>query len=212
MPQNGIDNRNKVIGKRYSYIEWSYDEFFDEFIRTLKSLSEEDQRKFLRNASEMGRIEVRNFVLYRYKEFYINLTSPNTGEKFLKDYEIANGLQLTTFPQLIEHFTTGSNMIIVTKIPGNTGKNIIDCPHYQIVNLHKRIPDSVKRIVIDDLKKLEAHGYLVEPKFRFCVRINDNGNIIIPHFPLFPVKEITGSKTLLKDVYARYSMFGKYVE
>ena len=211
MSQKGFDNRNEVIGKRYSYTEWAYDEFFNDFIQTLKGLPGEDQRKLLRDASETGRIEERNYVLYRYKEFYINLTSPNTGEKFVKDHEIANGLQLTTFPQLIEYFTTGSNMIIVTMIPGNIGENIVDCPSYLIENLHKRIPDSIKRVVIDDLKKLEAHGYLVEPIFRLCVRINDNGRIIIPHFPLFPVEETIERKTVLKDVYARYSMFGEYV-
>ncbi len=214
MSQIDFDKGNKVTGKRYSYTEWSYDEFFDDFIQTLKGMSGEDQRKFFRNASETGLIEVRNYVLYRYKEFYINLTSPNTGEKFVKDHEIANGLQLTTFPQLIEHFTTGSNMIIVTKIPGNTGKNIIDQPSYSIANIKNEVSDFAKQSVIRELKVLESHGYLIDPKFRYCVRMNDDGRIIIPHFPLISVEEVKSraNDRFLKEIYGRYGMFGNYSE
>ena len=105
-------------------------------------------------------------------------------------------------------------MIIVTRISGNTGQNINDRPSYSIADLKNEVSDFAKRSVIKELKMLENHGYLVDPKFRYCVRMNDDGRIIIPHFPLIPVEEVKSraNDRFLKEIYSRYSMFGNYLE
>lgn len=105
-------------------------------------------------------------------------------------------------------------MIIVTRIPGNTGQNINDRLSYSIANMRNEVSDLAKQNVIRELKMLESHGYLVDHKFRYCVRMNNDGRIIIPHFPLIPVEEVKSrtSDRFLKEIYGRYSMFGNYLE
>ena len=105
-------------------------------------------------------------------------------------------------------------MIIVTKIYGNIGQNINDRPSYYIADINNEVSNFAKQNVIRELKVLESHGYLVDPKFRYCVRMNDDGRIIIPHFPLIPVGEVKSrtSDRFLREIYGRYSMFGNYLE
>lgn len=174
--------------------------------------------RFVIDETEKGHIEKASkyaHVLLRHGEFYINIASPYYGEKFVREHEIANSLNLTTFPFSIEWFiTAGGDMIIVTRILGNTGQNITDRLSYSIANMRNEVSDLAKQNVIRELKMLESHGYLVDPKFRYCVRMNDDGRIIIPHFPLIPVEEVKSrtSDRFLKEIYGRYSMFGNYLE
>ena len=193
------------------YHEYGYDEFFYGIIEGLGFYSAEDIDHHLLIASKMGEIEMVNnsYVLFRYKEFYINIMLKRFGEKVIQDYKIVNDLNLETFPRLLEVFRPSEGkIIIVTKISGNTGKNIAECPDY--VGISSDVSDSVKHSVIADLKKLESHGYVLNPTFRFCVRINDDGRIIIPDFNLIPLNDAEDRSALLKDVYRRYSMFGNY--
>ena len=203
--------------KKYSFIEYAYDSYFDNFLKTIKGMSSSEATRFVIDETEKGHIEKASkyaHVLLRHGEFYINIASPYYGEKFVREHEIANSLNLTTFPFLIEWFiTAGGDMIIVTRIPGNTGQNINDRLSYSIANMRNEVSDLAKQNVIRELKMLESHGYLVDPKFRYCVRMNDDGRIIIPHFPLIPVEEVKSrtSDRFLKEIYGRYSMFGNYL-
>ena len=204
--------------KKYSFIEYAYDSYFDNFLKTIKGMSSSEATRFVIDETEKGHIEKASkyaHVLLRHGEFYINIASPYYGGKVVREHEIANSLNLTTFPFLIEWFiTAGGDMIIVTRIPGNTGQNINDRLSYSIANMRNEVSDLAKQNVIRELKMLESHGYLVDPKFRYCVRMNDDGRIIIPHFPLIPVEEVKSrtSDRFLKEIYGRYSMFGNYLE
>ena len=193
--------------------EFGYDEFFYIFIKGFKFYSAEDIDDVLLTASKVGRIEMVNnsYVLFRYKEFYINTVLKRFGEKMIQDYEIVNDLRLTSFPRLLELFRpSDGKMIIITKITGNTGKNIVECPDY--IGNRSDVSDSAKQTVIADLKMLESHGYVLNPTFRYCVRINDDGRIIIQDFNLISLEDTEDRDALLKDVYCRYSMFGVYGE
>ena len=204
--------------KKYSFIEYAYDSYFGNFLKTIKGMSSSEATRFVIDETEKGHIEKASkyaHILLRHGEFYINIASPYYGEKFVKDHEIANSLKLTTFPFLIEWFiTVGGDMIIVTKIYGNIGQNINDRPSYSIADINNEVSNFAKQNVIRELKVLESHGYLVDPKFRYCVRMNDDGRIIIPHFPLIPVGEVKSmaKEGFLKEIYDRYSMFGNYSE
>lgn len=207
-----------VSSKKYSFIEYAYDSYFGNFLKTINGMSNSEATKFIFAETEKGHIEKASkhaHVLLRHGEFYVNIASPYYGDKFVKDHEIVNSLNLTTFPFLIEWFiTAGGDMIIVTRISGNTGQNINDRPSYSIANIKNEVSDFAKQSVIRELKVLERHGYLVDPKFRYCVRMNDDGRIIIPHFPLIPVEEVKSiaNDRFLKEIYGRYGMFGNYLE
>lgn len=204
--------------KKYSFIEYAYDSYLGNFLKTIKGMTSSEAIRYIIDETEKEHIEKASkyaHVLLRHGEFYINITIPYYGDKFIKDHEIANSLKLTTFPFLIEWFiTAGGDMIIVTKISGNTGNNIIDRPSYSIANIKNEVSDFAKQSVIRELKVLESHGYLIDPKFRYCVRMNDDGRIIIPHFPLIPVEEVKSraNDKFLKEIYGRYGMFGNYSE
>ena len=203
-------------GKKYSFVEYAYDSYLGNFLKTIKGMSSSEATRFVIDETEKGHIEKASkyaHVLLRHGEYYINIASPYYGEKFVKDHEIANSLKLTTFPFLIEWFiTVGGDMIIVTKIYGNIGQNINDRPSYSIADINNEVSNFAKQNVIRELKVLESHGYLVDPKFRYCVRMNDDGRIIIPHFPLIPVEEVKSraNDKFLKEIYGRYGMFGNY--
>lgn len=99
--------------------EFGYDEFFCNFIKGFNFYSAEGIDDILLTASKMGEIEMVNnsYVLFRYKEFYINTMLKHFGEKMIQDYEIVNNLHLTTFPRLLELFRpSDGKMIIITKI------------------------------------------------------------------------------------------------
>ena len=202
--------------KKYFFIEYAYDSYLGNFLKTIKGMSSSEATRFVIDETEKGHIEKASkyaHVLLRHGEYYINIASPYYGEKFVKDHEIANSLKLTTFPFLIEWFiTVGGDMIIVTKTFGNIGQNINDRPSYSIADIDNEVSNFAKQNVIRELKVLESHGYLVDPKFRYCVRMNDDGRIIIPHFPLIPVEEVKSiaNDRFLKEIYGRYGMFGNY--
>lgn len=186
MSQTDFDTVKKDEGKCYLRTECLYDDYFNNLIQTLKGLSPMEVDEFLDAESEKGNIEMRiyNYVLYRYKEFYITSGYIIDEDKLVKGYEIVNGLNLTTFPQLVEwHNTLG----IVTMIPGNTGKNIVESPKFMPGYDNEKIQNSARCRVIDDLKKLESNGYMLSRRNLQAMRINDNGNIIIPYCRLVPV-------------------------
>ena len=218
MTLTGFCKDENNSGKKYSFVEYAYDSYLGNFLKTIKGMSSSEATRFLIDETEKGHIEKASkyaHILLRHGEFYITIASPYYGEKFVKDHEIVNSLNLTTFPFLIEWFiTAGGDMIIVTRISGNTGQNINDRPSYSIANIKNEVSDFAKQSVIRELKVLERHGYLVDPKFRYCVRMNDDGRIIMPHFPLIPVEEVMSraNDRFLKEIYGRYGMFGNYLE
>ena len=142
--------------KKYSFIEYAYDSYFGNFLKTIKGMSSSEATRFVIEETEKGHIEKASkyaHVLLRHGEFYINIASPYYGEKFVREHEIANSLNLTTFPFLIEWFiTAGGDMIIVTRIPGNTGQNINDRLSYSIANMRNEVSDLAKQNVIRELK------------------------------------------------------------
>ena len=201
--------KKRENGQKYSSAEYSYDVYFHKLLDNLQS-----QRcakcadEYLLAESRKGPLEMVNnsYVLFRYGEYYILSCLAHFGEKIVKDHEIVNNLHLTIFPRLIEYFVMDGNFYIITKIPHNKGKNIADCPSY-IPNIDNT-SDVTKRTAMEELKKLEKNGFVLLPTFRFCVRINDDGKIMIPEFELRTLDEAT-EMSILGDVYARYSMFGQ---
>ena len=195
----------KESGKKYSFTEYSYDAYFYNLIKELKSVQEPKQAdSFLLAESKKGPLEMvgNSYVLFRYGEYYILSSLANTGEKVVKDYEIVNSLHLTIFPRLIEYFVLNENFYIITKIPHNTSKNIAECSS----PIAGDASDAAKRIASSELVLLEQNGYVLLPTFRFSVRINEDGNIMIPEFELMTLAEAT-EKGIMGDVHARYRMF-----
>ena len=196
-------------GKRYVQTEYAYDRFFWELIQDLKALPASEQDAFLRDTAEKGLIEMVDNcrIHFRYKEFYILCMIRVFGEKVVRDHEIVNSLGLYTFPQLIEYIAPPetNSMIIITRVSGNTGKNLAECYYYQHLTSNKR-----KRAVIDDLKKLESHGYVLTSRFRHSVRINDDGRIVIPAFDLVSV-DVAKEHHSLAESYNLYNiLFGEF--
>ncbi len=197
-------------GKRYVRTEDLFDPFFGKLIRDLKALPASEQDAFLHETEKKGLIEMVGncCILHRYKEFHIQSMLKCFGESVIKDYEIVNSLGLTTFPQLIEYIAPPetNSMIIITRVSGNTGKNSNECNRYD--------PDSVsnitKRVVIDDLKKLESLGYVLASPFRHSVCVNKDGRIVILDFKLVSI-EMAKERHYLGEAYHLYNvLFGEY--
>lgn len=188
-------------------IPYSYDKYFSYLVMKLKGFQNfKEGEIFLSLESKMNQLENVNdsFVLYRYGEFYINVMLQSFGEKFVSDHEIVNGLHLTTFPRLVDVIIIDGRYFIITIIPNNKGKNIAACPDY--LGCAKELPLQSIKHVFRDLMELEANGYVLSPRFRYCIKINDDGNIILPDFELYTKVEALKSG-MISDVYNRYGLF-----
>ena len=194
-----------VIGKNEN--PYSYDKYFSYLVMKLKGFQNfKEGEEFLSLESKKNQLENVNdsFVLYRYGEFYINVMLESFGEKFVSDHEIVNGLHLTTFPRLVDVIIIDGRYFIITIIPNNKGKNIAACSDY--LGCAKGLPLPTIKHVFRDLMELEANGYVLSPKFRYCIKINDDGNIILPDFDLYTKEEVLKSG-MISDVYNRYGLF-----
>ena len=186
---------------------YSFDKYFSNLVMKLKGVEKfQEGEHYLSLESKMSHIENVNdsFVLYRYGEFYINVMLQSFGEKFVNDHEIVNGLHLTTFPRLVDVIIIEGRYFIITFIPNNKGINIGSCPDF--LGEAKGLPLQSIKHVFRELMELEANGYVLSPKFRYCIKINDDDNIILPDFDLY-TKEEAVKCGMISDVYNRYGLF-----
>lgn len=191
------------------YKTYVFEEYNDSYIETLfeglESFKEgNDAISFLDIEEAFGeRIEKRDPVNFRYHEYSFIYMLKQYGEIYVDQLKVVNALNLSIFPQLIRVYEyIDGKIIIVTKIHGNTGKEDIEWGNsWNVCNT----PTPMKEKAVEDLKTLEAAGYLLSPTFRGSVGVTPDGRIIIPDFSLIKKED---ALDFLDEIYCRYKMFG----
>lgn len=186
----------------YSSETDTYDEYFSGLIETLMRMTSSDEIwAHLRSEIAAGVLEDVSGIIVRYKEYYIHNMSSFFGERCVEDYKIVNRLGLGIFPKMVECLSDKHDMFLVTKIRNNLGKKITDCPNF----VPGKLSWLASRHVVRELVRLELNGYVLHPRYRYCVQINDDGMVVIPEFQLLKVDDLSVKE--VAEIHSRYELF-----